>query len=114
MLQQDQLLVEFLLELFQKEVKQDYLIMDFTIKKYKELLSKLEDSRYSFQTFEQFIQNPKKKAIVLRHDVDLLPDNSLRFAKIQDELGINGSYYFRAVPESWDEIIIKEIAVWGN
>src|SRR5574344_2132434 len=37
------------------------------------------------------------------HDVDLNPQNSLRFAKIQHELGIHGSYFFRVGPESWDE-----------
>jgi len=52
--------------------------------------------------------------IILRHDVDLLPQNSLRFARIQAEMGIKGSYYFRAVPESWDENIIKEIASLGH
>jgi hypothetical protein len=52
--------------------------------------------------------------IILRHDVDLLPQNSLRFARIQAEMGIKGSYYFRAVPESWDEKIIKEIASLGH
>lgn len=29
-------------------------------------------------------------------------------------MGIKGSYYFRAVPESWDEAIIKEIASLGH
>ncbi len=88
--------------------------MDFTLKKYKELINALKEAHYSFQTFEKFIQNPKGKAIILRHDVDLLPNNSLVFAKIQAANGIKGSYYFRAVPESWDENIIKEIADLGH
>jgi hypothetical protein len=54
------------------------------------------------------------KTIILRHDVDLLPNNSLRFAEIQHEMGIKGSYYFRAVPESWDEKVIKKIADLGH
>ncbi len=54
------------------------------------------------------------KTIILRHDVDLLPQNSLRFAQIQNELGIKGSYYFRALPESWNETVIKEIAALGH
>ena len=88
--------------------------MDFTIKIYKQLLESLIKQNYSFQTFEDFIQKPIIKSIVLRHDVDLLPQNSLRFAKIQADLGIKGTYYFRAVPESWDEKIIKEIANLGH
>ncbi len=88
--------------------------MDFTINKYKELLQSLIDQNYSFQTFDEFLKNPVDKVLVLRHDVDLLPENSLRFAKIQHDLGINGAYYFRAVPESWDEDIILEIADMGH
>ncbi|MES2588254.1 MAG: hypothetical protein V4622_04685 [Bacteroidota bacterium] len=88
--------------------------MDFTVEKYKKLLKTLQDLTYTFQSFEEFIQNPQEKSIVLRHDVDLLPKNSLLFAKIQAELGIKGVYYFRAVPESWDEKIIIEIASLGH
>jgi hypothetical protein len=88
--------------------------MDFTIKKYSQLLQALQSQGFAFQTFDEFLKTPENKAIVLRHDVDLLPYNSLRFAEIQSELGIKGSYYFRAVPESWNEIVIKKIAELGH
>ena len=85
--------------------------MDFSINQYRILLKSLNSKDYKFQTFSEFIKDPKEKAIILRHDVDLLPLNSLRFAKIQNEIGIKGTYYFRAVPESWDENVIAEISV---
>ena len=88
--------------------------MDFTIKIYKQLLQTLVDQKYNFQTFKEFIENPLENSIVLRHDVDLLPYNSLAFAKIQAEHGIKGVYYFRAVPESWNEDVIKDIAALGH
>ena len=88
--------------------------MDFTVKQYIKLLHSLIEANYTFQTYDEFIQYPKEKIIILRHDVDLLPLNSLHFAKIQNELCIKGTYYFRAVPESWDENIIKEIAALGH
>ena len=88
--------------------------MDFTITRYKKLLSALKQSGYEFQTFKEFLEHPALKSIILRHDVDLLPNNSLRFAKIQNELDIKGSYYFRAVPESWDENIIAKISGFGH
>lgn len=74
--------------------------MDFTLEKYASLLSALKAC--NFQT------------LILRHDVDLLPQNSLRTAKMEAEMGMKGIYYFRAVPESWDEAIIKEIAALGH
>lgn len=88
--------------------------MDFTLNKYKELLQSLIDTPYSFQTFDEFLKGSKEKAIVLRHDVDLLPLNSLAFAKAQAEKGVKGVYYFRAVPQSWDEEVIKQIHELGH
>lgn len=88
--------------------------MDFTLKIYKDLLRALKSKGYSFLTFEEFILNPQEKCIMLRHDVDLLPSNSLSFAKIQASMEIKGTYFFRAVPESWDESIIKEIHSLGH
>lgn len=88
--------------------------MDFTLGKYKLLLQSLLEKGYSFQTFEQYLQNPASNVVILRHDVDMLPLHSLRFAKIQYEQGIVGSFYFRMVPESYNEEIIKEIASLGH
>lgn len=93
--------------------------MDFTIKIYQQLLQSLQSAGFSFLSFSEALakENPSKvhsKQIILRHDVDLLPYHSLRFAQIQNAMGIKGSYYFRAVPESWDEEVIKEIAQLGH
>jgi hypothetical protein len=87
---------------------------DFTIKAYKTLLSALIGEGYAFQTFSGFLRAPAEKVIILRHDVDARKENSLQFAKIQHALGISGSYYFRVVPQSYDENIIKEIAEMGH
>ncbi len=89
--------------------------MDFTINTYKKLLMALQAAGYSFSTFDAYCKGENHdKVIILRHDVDLLPYNSLRFAQIQAEFNIKGSYYFRAVPESWDESVIKDIAKLGH
>ena len=72
--------------------------MDFTIEKYKELLDALR----------------KHKAFSLRHDVDLKPDYSLRLAQTEAAMGLTATYYFRTVPESYDEEIIKEIVSLGH
>ena len=88
--------------------------MDFTLKKYNKLINALHVKDYTFQSFHDILKNSEEKYIILRHDIDLCPKNSLKFAKIQTKMGIHGSYYFRAVPESWDEEIIKEIPSLGH
>ena len=45
--------------------------MDFTLSAYKQFILTLRSQGYSFQTFEEYIQSPKEKVLILRHDVDL-------------------------------------------
>ena len=53
--------------------------MDFAIKQYAELPHALKTNKNNFQTFDDFLNEPEEKSIILRHDVDLLPINTLRF-----------------------------------
>ena len=85
--------------------------MDFTLKIYKKFLHSLLINDYSFQKLKNFIQHSnKEKIVILRHDVDRLPENALVIAKIEKDAGIRASYYFRIVKESYDEDIIRQIA----
>lgn len=88
--------------------------MDFTIDQYQQLITTIKSQGYAFQTFDAYLKSPREKVVMLRHDVDLLPNNSLKFAKIQAGIGAQGTYYFRAVPESWDEKVIAEIRDLGH
>lgn len=89
--------------------------MDFTREKYRQLVSQLKDSGYVFITYQQYCEgNLPQRFVILRHDVDLKPKNSLAVAQDEATLGAKASYYFRAVPKSWDETIIKEIAAMGH
>ncbi len=94
--------------------------MDFTLKKYRALLQAFQCKGYQFLTFEQYckLSNEKRceldKYVILRHDVDLAPKNSLQTATIEHELGISASYYFRIVPESNQPDVIKKIALLGH
>jgi hypothetical protein len=87
---------------------------DFTLSIYLKLLDTLVSYGYSFQRFDEFLLNPCPKVVILRHDVDKKPENSLIFANHQLKRGIKGVYYFRAKPCSWNERIIHEIASMGH
>jgi hypothetical protein len=89
--------------------------MDFTRKKYRQLVSQLKDCGYEFITYQQYCNgNVPEKYVILRHDVDLKPKNSLAVAHDEAEIGAKATYYFRAVPESWDDEIILEINKLGH
>ena len=91
--------------------------MDFTLHAYRLLLKNLIEKGYAFFTLADFLQakgGVPERIVILRHDVDLKPQNSLATAKIEHDFGIRGSYYFRMVPESYDTEIIAEIARLGH
>lgn len=94
---------------------------DFTVACYRELLETLLDTGYTFFTTEQYAHAmqkdyhlPADKVVVLRHDVDLKPENSLTTATLEHTLGINATYYFRIVKESNRPDIIHRIAALGH
>ena len=87
---------------------------DFTLKTYKHLTQSLIKSNYTFQNTQEFVQSHDDKCIIMRHDVDRKPNNALKIAKIENEFGIKATYYFRFVPESYDEKIINWIADLGH
>lgn len=87
---------------------------DFNLNTYISLLEKIGKQGFSFTTFTDFIDKPQDKKVVLRHDVDTHKENSLQFARIQYKMGIVGTYYFRIIPQSFDEKVIEEIARLGH
>lgn len=89
--------------------------MDFTREIYRHLLVSLQTAGYSFITYNDYCKgNRPERFVILRHDVDLKPNNSFDVAKDEKSIGAKASYYFRAVPESWDDVIIREIAAMGH
>lgn len=87
---------------------------DFTIVIYNILLSELRLNNYTFQTVHESFVCPNTRSIILRHDVDDRKENSLQFARIQYELGIVGTYYFRIIPQSFEPKVVQQIASLGH
>ncbi|MCD4769571.1 MAG: hypothetical protein K8R35_05330 [Bacteroidales bacterium] len=88
--------------------------MDFIERTYRTLLETLSDRGFLFGELHELLRNYSKKNIILRHDVDMFPKRALRIARIENEFGITGSYYFRSVKKSWDESVIAKIAELGH
>ncbi len=97
-----------------------------TLKYYKEFLLELKKPRYLVLNVRQFVwlvrkgwRPPKDRVtVILRHDVDHDPETAFKMARMEHELGINASYYFRVrakynVLSSDVSNEIKQIADWG-
>jgi hypothetical protein len=89
--------------------------VDFTLSAYRQLLKALQHADYAFYTFEDWCEGKAVgRYVLLRHDVDLKAQRSLVTAKIEEEMGIRATYYFRIVPQSNQPEIIREIAALGH
>ena len=88
---------------------------DFTLAKYRELLTELKE-HYSIITVEEYFkEGPRdtyKPFVVLRHDVDRRPHNALRMAELETAMGISSTYYFRK--STFNASIILNLAMWGH
>ena len=70
--------------------------MDFTIKKYRELISALKDVGYEFVTYAEYAEGKMAdKLVVMRHDVDRSVERARKLAEVENEMGVRASYYFR-------------------
>jgi hypothetical protein len=88
---------------------------DFTPTAYRYLLLALQQANFAFFTFEDWCNGKALgRFVILRHDVDKKASHSLTIAKIEYELGIRATYYFRVVPPSNQPAIIQSIAALGH
>ena len=89
--------------------------MDFTRQKYRELIAQLKKSGYEFVTYADYCGGKlPQRFVILRHDVDLKSLNSFGVAWDEKKIGAKATYYFRAVPESWDDEVIHVICQFGH
>ena len=89
---------------------------DFTLDIYRELLEALIDKGYEIISYRDYLagERKSKKFIILRHDVDAKPENSLKTAQIEKSLGAKATYYFRVGKESNQPEIIRAIVALGH
>ncbi len=88
---------------------------DFSLKKLTRLYSAILSNNYEIVTFSGYLQGkPKNKAVILRHDVDRLVKNALKMARLEQEMSIRSSYYFRYRKGVFNPEIIKEISGLGH
>ena len=90
-------------------------MIDFTLETYHSLIKSLIFPNYKFLTAEEYFSHSvsashSHSVVIMRHDIDRKPHNALRMAKLENELGVTATYYFRTIPKTFKPDIIKEIA----
>jgi hypothetical protein len=88
---------------------------DFTLEKYLELCILLLEGGCRIMAFQDYISSaPISNAIILRHDVDSKPNRALRMAKLESDVGIRSTYYFRHTKGVFNPEIIDEVQGMGH
>jgi hypothetical protein len=88
--------------------------MDFTCKKYEQLVAQIADSEIPIYTVREWIAKKPDAGIVLRHDVDRKPKHALRIAQIEHKYGIRSVYYFRKLKFSFNTEVIQQTDAYGH
>lgn len=92
-------------------------MQDFTMSKYKELCLTLLSNNYTPLTVYSYLKMERQsndRLIMLRHDVDRKPDKALQMAKLESDLGIKSTYYFRCVKGIFNLGIMARINSYGH
>lgn len=90
---------------------------DFTLPMYRSYLEDILSSGRKVVLFRELLSGQvecRGRFALLRHDVDRLPKRALRMARLERELGVVASYYFRTKPGVFQPEIIREIAALGH
>ena len=88
---------------------------DFGLDIYRALLETLQAKGYVLMSYADYCKGMcPAKYVILRHDVDARPENSLRTAQIEHSIGAKATYYFRVGKESNTPEIIRAIARLGH
>ena len=87
--------------------------MDFTLSKYEELCKVISHSEYKVMTVRDYlIKIPRRKFIILRHDVDKNTESALKIARIEKKHGLKSTFYFRI--RTFKPKVIKKIEKLGH
>lgn len=66
---------------------------DFTLDGYRALLDAMAERDYRFVGYDE--ARPEARHVILRHDVDLCPDDAVTMAKVEAECGVSSTYFVR-------------------
>lgn len=83
---------------------------------YEEMLQNALDNGYIVTSlidwYEHYMNNPKQKVVILRHDVDYSQKGAARMLEIERKLGVHSTFYFRW--STANEELIDRIKEYGS
>ncbi len=91
---------------------------DFTLDQYRRLCQTLRDCGYETCTVRRYLADAsvrtRKRACIMRHDVDRRPARALAMARLESRFGVRATYYFRVGRLVKCPSLIREIEAMGH
>jgi len=99
------------------------MICSFSISHYREILESALLNNYEFISFdtarkirdslidESRDDHKRKNYCILRHDIDYRPEWALKLGEIEEQLGIQGTYFFQVCARTYN---LRDTTVWRN
>jgi len=84
-------------------------MLDFTLDAYRKLIEMMKEEKYYFLSVEGYLTNPGafRRFVIIRHDVERKEGNAERMARLESELKVSSTYYFRRHTTFYGEGIKK-------
>jgi len=86
---------------------------DFTFIKYRQLLETFYAYGWELTSVNHYNKNADK-FVILRHDVDRFPNQTLQMAKLEKSINVQSTYYFRITKNVFKESVIKQVINYGH
>jgi len=87
---------------------------DWTLDKYEELCAAVLAAGYTVRRIDEYLLEPVRPCVLLRHDIDRIPGNALAMAELEAQLGIRATYYVRKVPSAYDDGLVSRLDSLGH
>jgi len=89
---------------------------DFTFDVFKDILLSFRANDYLIMQFKESLNTSDDniRRVILRHDVDRFPLQTLQMARMEAANHICSTYYFRIIPSVFKPEIIREVAALGH
>ena len=87
---------------------------DFTLHEYRWLVENLLRLQVPVFGVLAWCHARPQRGFLVRHDVDRKPANAFEMARLEADMGIATTYYFRAVGSAYNPAIIQQIAAMGH
>lgn len=83
----------------------------FTLKDYADTLRAYRAAGYVVTSFQEYLQNPQPKHLILRHDIDNSIEQAMRVAQVDADAGCTASVFLRVHARGYNLMSLPSLSI---